>query len=450
MLTLNARKRGFLRDGKPFFWLGDTAWLLFQKLDDGQIETYLKNRALKGFTVIQATLVHKKGYASPDGARALVNDDFARPDEGSAYWAHVERAIRLAGELGLVMALLPCWGCFAQDGSLNPENAAIYGEFLAKRLGGYDNVIWLLGGDVRGSAAPQTFEVLARALRREASPLGRGRCPDRLIGFHPFGRCSSSQWFTGADWLDFHMFQSGHRDRGQRTLGAWDDNAVSDEEWMGEENYLYVFRDLERDDKPTLDGEPSYEEIPHGLHDPSKPYWTDREVRRYAWWSLLAGAAGFTYGHNAIMQFWDGHGAPDFGVRQHWDVALHAPGSLQMIHLRRLMEAVSWQEGRNDQALLEDDSGMEDARNLCFLTPVALAVYTYTARPFGIHLDALPFRPAAFWYSPKLGGVSAFAVPVGGRFDPPADREEAREDWVLLLVDEKSLDSVLSRLMQPL
>ena len=97
-----------------------------------------------------------------------------------------------------------------------------------------------------------------------------------------------------------------------------------------------------------------------------------------------------------------------------------------------------------------DDSGAEDARNLCFLAPDALAVYTYTSRPFGVRLAALPFRPAAFWYSPKLGGVSAFAAGADGQFCPPADREEAREDWVLLLVDEKSLDSVLSRLMQPL
>ena len=27
MLTINPRHRGFLRDGTPFFWLGDTAWL---------------------------------------------------------------------------------------------------------------------------------------------------------------------------------------------------------------------------------------------------------------------------------------------------------------------------------------------------------------------------------------------------------------------------------------
>ena len=284
MLQINARKRGFLMDDKPFFWLGDTAWLLFHKLNDEEIETYLTNRALKGYTVIQATLVHTADYATVEGARALIENDFSRPEGDSEYWKRVEYAIKTGRRLGLQMALLPCWGCFAQDGSLKVENARIYGEFLAKRLGRYDNVLWLLGGDVRGSAAPETFEALARTLRKYS--------PDRLIGFHPFGRCSSSQWFSGADWLDFHMFQSGHRDRGQRTLGAWDDNEVCDEEWMGEENYRYVFRDLQRDDKPTLDGEPSYEAIPHGLHDPSKPYWTDQQVRRYAWWSLLAGAAG--------------------------------------------------------------------------------------------------------------------------------------------------------------
>ena len=242
------------------------------------------------------------------------------------------------------------------------------------------------------------------------------------------------------------MFQSGHRDRGQRTLGAWDDNAVSDEEWMAEENYRYVFRDLERDTKPTLDGEPSYEEIPHGLHDPSKPYWTDRQVRRYAWWSVLAGAAGFTYGHNAIMQFWDGKGTRSFGARQTWDVALHAPGSFQMCRMRRLMEAVDWQSGRSAQELLVDDSGIDDARNLCFLAPDAAVIYTYTSAPFGVRLDALPFAARAYWYSPKLGGVSPFLLPADGRFFPPADREDAREDWVLLLAREEAAPRLLAAL----
>ena len=438
MLTINARGRGFLRDGRPFFWLGDTAWLLFSRLTDEEADIYLENRAAKGFTVIQATLVHHGDFHDVEGHRALIDENFATPAADSGYWDHVERVVRRAGELGLVMALLPCWGAFPKSGLLTLENAPVYGKFLAGRFGKYENVLWLLGGDVRGSDAPEVFEALGRTLRAGAS--------DQLIGFHPFGRCSSTQWFAGADWLDFHMFQSGHRDRSQRTLGAWDDNAVSEEEWMAEENYLYVFRDLEKDTKPTLDGEPSYEEIPHGLHDASKPFWTDRHVRRYAWWSTLAGAAGFTYGHNAIMQFWKGVGKPSFGVRQLWDTALHAPGSFQMRHLRRLMKAIDWQNGENAQRLLSDDSGREDARNLAFLAPHALAVYTYTSQPFGVKLNELPFAPRAYWYNPKLGGVSPFILPKDGQFNPPADREEAREDWVLMLVDKDYEQEVIRSL----
>ncbi|MEY4931572.1 MAG: hypothetical protein RI909_2296, partial [Bacteroidota bacterium] len=41
-------------DGKPFFWLGDTAWELFHRLSREEADLYLKNRADKGFTVIQA------------------------------------------------------------------------------------------------------------------------------------------------------------------------------------------------------------------------------------------------------------------------------------------------------------------------------------------------------------------------------------------------------------
>src|SRR5262249_41061615 len=42
-------------DGKPLFWLADTAWELFRRLDRGEADKYLKDRADKGFTVIQAT-----------------------------------------------------------------------------------------------------------------------------------------------------------------------------------------------------------------------------------------------------------------------------------------------------------------------------------------------------------------------------------------------------------
>ena len=41
-------------DGHPFFYQGDTAWELFHRLDREQADLYLRNRAAKGFNVIQA------------------------------------------------------------------------------------------------------------------------------------------------------------------------------------------------------------------------------------------------------------------------------------------------------------------------------------------------------------------------------------------------------------
>src|SRR5437879_2324764 len=54
-LKVSSNGRYFVNeDGKPFFYLGDTAWLLFQRFHREEVEEYLKDRAGKGFTVIQA------------------------------------------------------------------------------------------------------------------------------------------------------------------------------------------------------------------------------------------------------------------------------------------------------------------------------------------------------------------------------------------------------------
>ena len=38
---------------------------------------------------------------------------------------------------------------------------------------------------------------------------------DGLISFHPVGGNSSSRWVHAEPWLDFNMFQSGHRSYAQ-------------------------------------------------------------------------------------------------------------------------------------------------------------------------------------------------------------------------------------------
>ena len=54
----NLAKKDISGELKPFFWLGDTAWLLAQKLTADEANVYFADRAEKNFNVIQTVLVH--------------------------------------------------------------------------------------------------------------------------------------------------------------------------------------------------------------------------------------------------------------------------------------------------------------------------------------------------------------------------------------------------------
>src|SRR5918999_4864053 len=82
-LQVSDNKRFLIRsDGSPFFYLGDTAWELFHRLNREEADRYLEDRARKGFTVIQAVaLAELDGHSDPNpyGHLPLVNLDPARP-----------------------------------------------------------------------------------------------------------------------------------------------------------------------------------------------------------------------------------------------------------------------------------------------------------------------------------------------------------------------------------
>src|SRR3954466_475336 len=89
-------------DGKPFFWLGDTAWELFHRLNREEADTYLKNRAERRFTVIQAVvLAELNGLKDPNayGHTPLEKNDPTLPNE--KYFEHVDWIVTRANSLGL-------------------------------------------------------------------------------------------------------------------------------------------------------------------------------------------------------------------------------------------------------------------------------------------------------------------------------------------------------------
>lgn len=79
------------QDGTPFFWLGDTAWELFHRLNREEADKYLKRRAEQGFTVVQAVaLAEFDGLKEPNpyGETPLLKDNPDTPNE--AYFTHVD------------------------------------------------------------------------------------------------------------------------------------------------------------------------------------------------------------------------------------------------------------------------------------------------------------------------------------------------------------------------
>ena len=140
------------------------------------------------------------------------------------------------------------------------------------------------------------------------------------------------------------MFQSGHTTYAQDTASP---------HGYGEDNWRYAAADYaRRPTKPVVDGEPSYEAIPHGLHDTTQPYWTADDVRRYAWWSVLAGSMGHTYGHNAVMQFYRPGDQASFGPKKRWQEAIQDPGAGQMRYVKQLMLSRSYFSRVPDDSLI--------------------------------------------------------------------------------------------------
>src|SRR5262245_35669160 len=111
LLRVSENKRYLVTDdGRPFFWLGDTAWELFHRSTREDAERYLQNRARLRFTVIQAVaLAEMDGLKVPNryGETPLVDNDPTRPNE--AYFQHVDWVVKRANDLGMYVGFLPTW-----------------------------------------------------------------------------------------------------------------------------------------------------------------------------------------------------------------------------------------------------------------------------------------------------------------------------------------------------
>ncbi len=422
-------------DGRPFFWLGDTAWELFHRLNREDAMRYLRNRASLRFTVIQAVaLAEFDGLNVPNayGYRPLLQNDPTTPDvkdgPDNDYWDHVDFIVKQAGALGLYIGFLPTWGDKwnikrgAGPEIFTPENAEVYGRWLGRRYRDVPNIIWILGGD-----RPVETDRHRAIIRAMAHGLRDGDAGGHLITLHPTGGQGSSSVFHDDDWLDFNMRQNGHvaefTGRYDQTRADYDRAPV----------------------KPVLDGEPLYEDHPVSFNAPSLGHSIASDVRRPLYWDLFGGAFGHTYGNHAVWQFWAPGRQPINNPLMYWYDAIDQPGAHQMQHARALLESRPFLTRVPDDDVIVPGpvrTSMPGAGRYHFAgTRDAdgsyVMVYAPVGRPFAVRMSRISGpRVAAWWFDPRTGRATAIGTfPNTGErtFTPPNPGEMT--DWVLVLDD---------------
>ncbi|HLH02608.1 MAG TPA: DUF4038 domain-containing protein [Bryobacteraceae bacterium] len=392
-LRVDSSQRYFEEDGKPWFWLGDTAWPLAVSYTAEEADDYLAARARLGFTIVQAALIWDGGTGtekgpSPNpnyaGVSPWRNQNPLEPEE--AYWKNVDTLVAHAARHGMYLGLLPAWGSYVVNRKMiTKENAEQYGRWLGARYRNAPNIVWIVGGDRKVSDAPEIWPLIARGLQE-------GDGGSHLITFHPMGGPPGTEPLHNEPWLAADMIQT------------WADYPSIPERLR----HMYGLTPP----KPVILGEGAYEE---GPEYPTKPI-TPLVVRKQAYWAYLSGAS-FTYGHNDMWR-----------KNPTWRKSLTSEGARDMSVLKKIFASFDWWHLVPDDSILMEGPGAGREQNAAARSADNSwrLVYLSHAGPVRVDMRVSGRFAEGFWINPRDGSrVRDNSAVTVGTVKPPAGWEDA-------------------------
>ena len=383
------------QDGKPFLWHADTCWRLFWMMSYEEACFYLRDRAEKGFTVIQVHLLPHHVYQT----NVYGENPFTAPGMidslNEEYFFNVDRVIAYAGSLGLAVAVAPMWLSTWEDDwhrLYRGEPLYRYARQIAQRYGKFSNVIaFIHGGD--DDAVPLHDEV------NRCVPIYKKYAKHVLNTFHA-GIGPSYPMFGEKSWYDFCM------------------------------NYTY---DYGRCIEQMLDAKKKYPHKPAVLgktHYDGNDGISSTEIRRYAYTSVILGGAGQTYGNKDIWM-----------ANMFWKDALYTAAAHHMTVLREVFEHIPWYR------LIPDAEGtlfhtvralMPNASDSYI--PAAsvrggmeIVAYVSDRRFFTIRRDGCY---AGEWIDPVRGRSFRLTGKTGDILHIPGHNAGGSDDWILHAIFE--------------
>ena len=421
-LTVSADKHFIVHEnGKPFYWIGNTAWEMTHFSKREEVDMFLENRHENGYTVVlTCALAEVQGMTLPNayGYLPLKNQDPLQPVE--EYWKYIDYVIEKAAENDIYIALVVTWGTWLHDAKIiNDGNAFRFGQWIGNRYRNNPNIIYILGCDreplIKGSFDDTPiWDKLAGGIKSTD--------PDHLMSYLPKSR--SSSFFQNTWWLDFNIMQTGH---------ALLDNPAS---------YLWIESDYQMTPvKPTIDCEPRYEDHPVNWND-DNGFFTDFDSRQTVYWSLFAGAFGCNYGNRSIISWY----APGYQAKlwygtpgQYWYESMEQPGSLDMRHVSDLLKSRPFLSLMPDQSIISSENPSDGSHYQAARGDGYLFVYNPYGKILSIYMNKISGNSLnCYWYSPREGKIQVIGTFNGGSdtmtFDPPGN-EGRGNDWILVIDD---------------
>ncbi len=392
------------QNGAPFLIQGDAAWSLFVQLKREEAAAYLEDRRRRGFNLVMVNLL-EHAYADHPPLNAYGQGPFTTPGDFSTpnepYFSHIDGVLREAGEKGIAVLLCPAYlgfgggneGWYQEMLRNGPAKLRDYGRRLGERYRGFDNIVWLEGGDF--TPPPEHLE-LVNAVAEGIKERDR-----RHLHVAHWSPEVSGAEIQVSGWLDVNSTY---------TYGPVYVKSLAD--------------DQRNDGRPHFLIESRYE---------NEQDWSPARLRAQAYDALLTGAAGHIFGNSPIWKFAAG-----------WREALGSAGSVSMTNVWALFAPRDWTSLVPDTKKEVLVGGAER-----FGTPAyALAArsknrdlaiaYLPTTRKIQINLAQLSGPVGARWYDPTSGSfASAAPAPLPANsvvdFRSPGQNSTGDEDWVLVL-----------------
>ena len=401
---------GYLVDqgGTPFPWVGDTAWSGIAQWSQADVQTYLTDRAAKGFNVVVMNLIeHHFATNAPAnfaGDAPFACLPFTSPNE--AYFAHADAVIDAAATRGLVVVLDPLYlgyqcgneGWCAEARVASDADLVGWGRYVGARYAGRDNIVWMVGGDVDPVAAGVSNKVL--------------------------------DVVSGIQATDARHLITAHNNQDQTSLTPWPGQT-----WIGL-NGVYSY-------SATM-----YQPIAAARAASTVPVFllesaydnerssTPQSLRAQAWWTFTSGGMGMTYGDCPV---WNGGFAPTWcnNTTLTWQQGLATPGAASMTYVRQLLDERPWHLlAPAGHAVVTSGWGTNGGTD--YVTDALASdgswamAYLPSSRTVTVNASVVASGTASvYWYWPATGQSSSLGDFSGSlQLTPPQNG-----DWVLVLDD---------------